>query len=309
MMLTFSYIQQNLEREMAEIKHWEPVRAYAVSNSWLIKGTKEVIKYLASKQGVIAEIHWDRPFKVPQHVVKEQVPMEGSHAGLQADQKIEAFLLHEKNRKMEEDAISEWNIRYMGASDTWDITTGTDMIYASADTGVEWTHPILAPRYVANLWYPQGPIRHDYAWWDGIRSEGTFKALQVENGAGMRGKQLENNKKSFGCPPNGKEPCDDCGHGTHTTSTAVGKQSQIFSSGTGGYGVAPGAYWMACRNMDNGVGSTSTYLNCLEFFLAPTDLEVQQQSNLAIGQQSGSQQATTCDWKLVWLSSGNGRMR
>ncbi len=41
-----------------------------------------------------------------------------------------------------------------------------------------------------------------------------------------------------------------------------------------GIGVAPGARWMACRNMDRGFGSSETYLNCLQFFLAPTDLEV-----------------------------------
>ena len=37
-------------------------------------------------------------------------------------------------------------------------------------------------------------------------------------------------------------------------------------------GVAPGAKWIACRNMDEGVGRPSTYIECLQFFLAPTDL-------------------------------------
>ena len=38
-------------------------------------------------------------------------------------------------------------------------------------------------------------------------------------------------------------------------------------------GVAPGARWIACRNMDEGVGRPSTYIECLQFFLAPTDLD------------------------------------
>ena len=36
-------------------------------------------------------------------------------------------------------------------------------------------------------------------------------------------------------------------------------------------GVAPEARWIGCRNMDDGVGRPSTYLECLQFFLAPTD--------------------------------------
>jgi serine protease AprX len=37
-------------------------------------------------------------------------------------------------------------------------------------------------------------------------------------------------------------------------------------------GVAPRAKWIACRNMDNGVGRPSTYIECFQFFLAPWDL-------------------------------------
>jgi subtilisin family serine protease len=36
--------------------------------------------------------------------------------------------------------------------------------------------------------------------------------------------------------------------------------------------MAPGAKWIACRNMDQGVGTPATYMECFEFFLAPTDL-------------------------------------
>ncbi len=34
-------------------------------------------------------------------------------------------------------------------------------------------------------------------------------------------------------------------------------------------GVAPGARWIGCRNMDQGWGTPASYLECLEFFLAP----------------------------------------
>ncbi|HEV8239694.1 MAG TPA: S8 family serine peptidase, partial [Thermoanaerobaculia bacterium] len=33
-----------------------------------------------------------------------------------------------------------------------------------------------------------------------------------------------------------------------------------------------GAQWIGCRNMDRGVGTPATYIECFQFFLAPTDL-------------------------------------
>jgi subtilisin family serine protease len=38
-------------------------------------------------------------------------------------------------------------------------------------------------------------------------------------------------------------------------------------------GVAPGAKWIGCRNMENGYGRPSTYLECFEWFLAPYALD------------------------------------
>jgi plastocyanin len=40
-------------------------------------------------------------------------------------------------------------------------------------------------------------------------------------------------------------------------------------------GMAPSAKWIACHNMDEGVGRPSTYIECMQFFLAPTDLSGQ----------------------------------
>src|SRR6266853_6888803 len=34
-------------------------------------------------------------------------------------------------------------------------------------------------------------------------------------------------------------------------------------------GMAPGAKWIACRNMDKGAGTPARYIECMEFFLAP----------------------------------------
>lgn len=55
-------------------------------------------------------------------------------------------------------------------------------------------------------------------------------------------------------------PTDQGGHGTHTTGSAVGR---------GGIGVAPGASWVGCVNLDRNLGSPARYLDCLQFMLAP----------------------------------------
>ncbi|SCL63159.1 Subtilase family protein [Micromonospora citrea] len=57
-----------------------------------------------------------------------------------------------------------------------------------------------------------------------------------------------------------RSPTDQGGHGTHTVGSAVGR---------GGIGVAPGAQWVGCVNLDRNLGSPGYYLDCLQFMLAP----------------------------------------
>ncbi len=54
-------------------------------------------------------------------------------------------------------------------------------------------------------------------------------------------------------------PTDNSGHGTHTLATAVGSS----------VGVAPGARWYACVNLDRNLANPPRYLDCLQFMLAP----------------------------------------
>ena len=68
------------------------------------------------------------------------------------------------------------------------------------------------------------------------------------------------------CGSNAPAPCDDGSHGTHTMGIAVG------DDGAGNQiGVAPGARWIGCRNMDRGVGTPARYTECFQWFLAPTN--------------------------------------
>ncbi len=140
----------------------------------------------------------------------------------------------------------QWNIQRVNAPGVWaDGYTGIGRTYANADTGVEWDHPALKPHYRG---WNGTAVDHNYHWWDAIHYS------------------LGGNP-AFACPFNSPSPCDDSGHGTHTMGIGVGDDgfgNQI--------GVAPGAKWIACRNMQGGVGQPSTYIECFQFFLAPTDM-------------------------------------
>jgi hypothetical protein len=62
-------------------------------------------------------------------------------------------------------------------------------------------------------------------------------------------------------PWNGsREPVDHVGHGTHTIATALGRD---------GTGVAPGAQWIGCLDLDRDMANPAYYIGCLQFMLAP----------------------------------------
>jgi serine protease AprX len=141
----------------------------------------------------------------------------------------------------------EWNVSWINAPAMWaQGYTGQGQTLANADTGVNWEHPALKSHYRG---WNGSTADHDYNWWDAVHSD--------ISGNGS-------NPCGFSSPV----PCDDNGHGTHTTGIAVG------DDGAGNQvGVAPGAAWIACRNMDENVGRPSTYIECMQFFMAPTDLD------------------------------------
>lgn len=86
---------------------------------------------------------------------------------------------------------------------------------------------------------------HNYNWWDAVVDVVT-------------------------CPSPQQEPCDDDTHGTHTTGTMVGSDPDNENQ----VGMAPGAKWIACRNMLMGVGEGPLdYGECMQFFIAPTKLD------------------------------------
>src|SRR5947207_11415829 len=137
---------------------------------------------------------------------------------------------------------AEWGVQNVNAPPVWALGfTGQGMVIGDQDTGERWTHNALKPRYRG---WDGTTADHNSNWHDAIHSA-------VNNPCGV----------------DTLEPCDDSGHGTHTAGTTVG------DDGSGNQiGVAPGAKWIACRNMDQGNGTPATYTECFQFTIAPTDL-------------------------------------
>ena len=136
-------------------------------------------------------------------------------------------------------ATIEPGITYTHAPDVWALGfRGQGITVAGADTGQRWTHNALKPHYRG--WDGQN-ADHDYNWHDSIH-----------DGIGNP------------CGNDSPEPCDDNGHGTHTIGTVVGDDGAANQ-----IGMAPGAKWIGCRNMDQGNGTPARYIECMEFFLAP----------------------------------------
>jgi subtilisin family serine protease len=135
----------------------------------------------------------------------------------------------------------EWGVLNVNAPAVWALGfTGQGMVVGDLDTGMRWTHIALKPKYRG---------------WNGVTADHNFNWHDaIHSGGGS-------------CGADTLAPCDDNGHGTHTAGTTVG------DDGSGNQvGVAPGAKWIGCRNMDQGNGMPSTYTECFQFMIAPTDL-------------------------------------
>ena len=192
-------------------------RPFYIVNAILVKGTQEIAETLAARPDV-ARVEGN-----PQ--IKNSFPEPGP--------------TEESAEQPNAPATIEPGIAYTNAPAVWaEGFTGQNIVIASADTGVRWTHNALKPHYRG---WNGVSANHDFNWHDSIHT-----------GGGP-------------CGPNSPVPCDDFFHGSHTTGTAIG------DDGAGNQiGMAPGAKWIACRNMDQGVGTPARYIECMQFFLAPT---------------------------------------
>ncbi len=141
----------------------------------------------------------------------------------------------------------EWNLLKVNADDVWAAGyTGQGVVVGGQDTGYDWEHPALKSQYRG---WDGANVDHNYNWHDAIHQDSAH--TPVGNPCGFDSHQ----------------PCDDNGHGTHTMGIILG------DDGAGNrIGMAPSARWIGCRNMEQGWGTPASYLECYQWFVAPTDL-------------------------------------
>ncbi len=135
-------------------------------------------------------------------------------------------------------------VNYIRAPQVWALgIDGTGIVVAGADTGVRWTHEALKPQYRG---WNGVTADHSISWHDAIHDGATNV-----------------------CGFNATAPCDDHSHGSHTVGTVAGDDRNADPGQRDQVGVAPGSKWIACRNMNAGVGTISRYVECNDWFLAP----------------------------------------
>ncbi|MEU6076930.1 S8 family serine peptidase [Micromonospora sp. NPDC047074] len=130
-----------------------------------------------------------------------------------------------------------WNLTAVGAGKVWDEygVTGQGVVIGSIDSGVDHDHPALVRQYRGNN--GDGSFSHDHNWYDPTGICGA-----------------------------GGVPCDNHGHGTHTTGTVLG------DDGAGKpIGVAPGARWIAAKGCEGRSCSETALLAAGQWMVAPTD--------------------------------------
>ncbi|MEP6793413.1 MAG: S8 family serine peptidase [Saprospiraceae bacterium] len=143
----------------------------------------------------------------------------------------------------------EWGIDMINADDVWALGyRGQGVVVGGGDTGYQWDHAAIKNQY-RGYDADRDTVDHNYNWHDAIHEISVLSPDSLNS-----------------CGVNIKAPCDDFGHGSHTMGTMVGLD------GENEIGVAPESKWCGCRNMERGNGSPFTYLECFQWFLAPTDL-------------------------------------
>jgi serine protease AprX len=130
----------------------------------------------------------------------------------------------------------EWNLSWVNAPQVWELGyIGQGVVIGGQDTGYQWDHPA---------------IKDQYRGWDGLQADHNYNWIDVTYN-------------------HSQVPVDPYGHGTHTMGTMLGDDG-----GDNRIGMAPGARWIGCRNMDaNGNGTPETYTACYQWFVAPTRLD------------------------------------
>src|SRR4026207_1061702 len=196
----YQTLQNKAQTTQGPILQWLGDRAlehqsFYIVNAILVKGTLQVAEALAARPDV-ARVDGKPPL---QNHLPQPGPSVYAPLYLQVPDTIEP------------------GINYTHAPQVWALGfTGQNIVIASADTGVRWTHNALKPHYRG--W--DGMVAdHDYNWHDSIHDS-----------------------SGNPCGNDSPFPCDDFFHGSHTTGTAIGDDG-----GSNQIGMAAGAKWIGRR--------------------------------------------------------------
>ncbi len=141
-----------------------------------------------------------------------------------------------------------WGVARIEAPAVWSAgVSGQGVVIGGEDTGIQWDHPALKPQYRG---WNGSRAHHNFNWHDAVHNAASEPI----------------------CGNDSPVPCDPNQHGTHTAGTFAGDDG-ISAMPRHQIGVAPGAKWIGCRNMDKyGNGTPARYIECMQWMLAPTDL-------------------------------------
>jgi serine protease AprX len=207
-------------------------KTFWVTNAVWVRGNLAVVEAMAARADVA------RIF--PVGTGKLSLPPQEAKASIGSTDALSSSSFSSFN-----DPNPEPNLTKVGADAVWALgVEGQGAVVAGADTGVFWEHAALKRQYRG---WNGATASHSYNWHDAVKNPNTA------------------------CQGSTTTPCDDDeflggGHGTHTVGTVLGDDG-----GGNRIGMAPRAKWIACRNMNYGVGAVPTYLECMEWFIAPTD--------------------------------------
>lgn len=235
---TASATQVNVRRTLDQ--NGATYRAFWVSNTIHAKGGMALVQAIASLPEVAAVY----PVGKGRLILPPELGAASSTNSTGATSSSAATLA---------DPNPEPGLLRVNADDVWALgVEGQGVVVAGADTGVRWTHAAVKNQYRG---WDGANVSHDYNWHD---------ANHLPNWPP---------DPTNACGQPSATPCDDDvtlggGHGTHTVGTMVGDDG-----GTNRIGMAPQAKWIACRNMNQGVGAIPTYLECMEWFIAPTKVD------------------------------------
>ena len=208
----FNILRGTAERSQAGIQQLlnaqnKRFQSFWVVNSLYLRANFDLIKQIAERDDV-AEV------------------MNNPHAKIS--------LVPDLTMPQPEGIVITWGIKKIRADSVWSLGyRGQNVVIGGEDTGYEWTHPALKPKYRG--WNTTTSVAdHNYNWRDAIHPD----SITMSNP----------------CGTNTAAPCDDHNHGTHTMGTMTGAFDTLL------IGVAPNARWIGARNMDRGDGTLARYV-------------------------------------------------